>query len=98
MDHISDSELVTDCGLTHVGKMHGRIDLFTNENLTDSDEMSALVAYKGISDVDAGYILSPYVLVMGSGAVDDGLTTMTRFGDTVDDKSALYFRKLTFKI
>ena len=91
----ADSSLESSTSLKHIGTIFGMMELFVDENCDDGRE-TALIGYKGVSDIDAGYVFSPYVLVMGSGEVTDGHTTMTRFGDTTDDAGNLFFRELTF--
>jgi hypothetical protein len=57
-----------------------------------------LLAYKGGSDVDTGYIWCPYVPSMTTGVVVDPATfqpmmsVMTRYGWFEDDKSKDYYR------
>jgi hypothetical protein len=64
----------------------------------DINKVRFLLAYKGGSDVDTGYIWCPYVPNMTTGVVVDPATfqpsmrMMTRYGWFEDDKSKDYYR------
>ena len=95
----ANPDLSSYTGLSHLGTMNGTMELFVDDH-HDGDDATALIAYKGISDSDAGYLFNPYVLVMPSGEIAVGdkqmISTMTRFGEVADDVAPTYYRKLTF--
>jgi hypothetical protein len=94
-------DLASYTGLSHLGTLNGMMELFVNDK-HEGDDASALISYRGVSDIDTGYLLNPYVLVMGSGMVTvDGcerMSTMCRFGELSDEVGPTYYRKLTFNV
>jgi hypothetical protein len=85
-----DSEQTHTYALRQVGTLNGQMRVYVSMvDMNDSSpNIEYLIGYKGPSDVDAGYVFSPYNLVVYSGATIDPNTytpminLMTRYGKT----------------
>lgn len=85
--------------LRYVGTLNKTMKVFLDP-FFDGD---AIVGYKGGCETDCGFVYSPYILVMSSGAVMDPQTFapvvgfLTRYGKNMDDNYKSYYITLKQK-
>lgn len=86
--------------LLYVGTLRQIIKVYVGGGIDDN---TALIGYKGASEIDAGLFYAPHVMVLMGGPVIDPETFspimmfMTRYGKHRVENASAYYKSVTFK-
>jgi len=94
---ISTEDIGKMSGLLHVGTMNSTIKIYVD---LFGDDETILVGYKGSSEIDGGYIWSPYIMIVSSGLASDPetfqpmISLMKRSGLHTTNNASDYYRTI----